>query len=80
MTEITYRTERLDHLGIVDGICDDIDLADLIDRLVPAPRQLVSIGQAVKAMIINVLGFVSRPLYLTPEFFDNKPQVSPPRC
>ena len=24
-------------------------------------------------MILNALGFVSRPLYLTPEFFSNKP-------
>jgi transposase len=73
MTEITYRTERLDHLGIVAGICDEIELVEQIDHLVPAPRRQVSLGQAVKAMIINALGFVSRPLYLTPEFFTNKP-------
>ncbi len=73
MTEITYHTERLDHLGIVAGICDDIDLVEQIDRFVPAPRRLVSIGQGVKAVVINALGFVSRPLYLTPEFFANKP-------
>jgi len=73
MTEITYRTQRLDHHGIVAGICDEIDLVAQIDRLVPAPRRQVSIGQAVKAMVINALGFVGRPLYLTPEFFANKP-------
>jgi len=55
MAEIIYRTERLDHLGIVAGICDEIDLVDLIDRLVPAPRRQVTMGQAVKAMIINAL-------------------------
>jgi len=65
MTEITYRTQRLDHHGIVAGICDEIDLVAQIDRLVPAPRRQVSIGQAVKAMVINALGFVGRPLYLT---------------
>ena len=73
MTERAYCTQRLDHLGIVAGICDEIGLVNIIDRLVPAPRRQVSIGQAVKAMIINALGFVSRPLYLTPEFFANKP-------
>lgn len=73
MVEVTYHTERLDHLGIVAGICDEIGLVELIDRLVPAPRRQVSIGQAVKAMVINALGFVSRPLYLTPEFFAQKP-------
>ena len=30
-------------------------------------------GEAVSAMVLNALGFVSRPLYLTPEFFANKP-------
>ena len=30
-------------------------------------------GEAVMAMVLNALGFVSRPLYLTPEFFSNKP-------
>ena len=73
MTERAYCTQRLDHLGIVAGICDEIGLVNIIDRLVPAPRRQVTIGQAVKAMIINALGFVSRPLYLTPEFFANKP-------
>lgn len=73
MTETTYHTERLDHLGIVAGICDDIDLVGQIDRLVPAPRRQVTVGQATKAMVINALGFVSRPLYLSPEFFANKP-------
>jgi transposase len=73
MAEITYRIERLDHLGIVAGICDEIELVEQIDHLVPAPRRQVSVGQAMKAMIINALGFVSRPLYLTPEFFAKKP-------
>ncbi len=30
-------------------------------------------GLAVKAMILNALGFSSRPLYLSSEFFENKP-------
>ena len=73
MADGIYRTERLDHLGIVAGICDEINLVETIDRLAPAPRRQVTIGQAVKAMVINALGFASRPLYLTPEFFANKP-------
>jgi len=73
MMEVTYTTQRLDHLGIVAGICDEIDLVGHIDRLVPAPRRLVSVGQGVKALILNALGFVGRPLYLTPEFFAHKP-------
>jgi transposase len=33
----------------------------------------VSVGQCVKAMILNGLGFVNRTLYLMPHFFKDKP-------
>jgi len=36
-------------------------------------RRDVSIGQAVKAMILNGLGFTEHALYLTPHFFSDKP-------
>ena len=56
--------KRLDHLGIVVGTIDEIGLVEKIDTLTPpAPQRLVSYGNAVKAMILNALGFVSRPLY-----------------
>jgi len=67
------QSQRLDHLGIVAGICDEIGLVDVIDAQIGETGRKVSVGQAVKAMILNGLGFVSRPLYLTPEFFSNKP-------
>ena len=35
MIEVSYSTQRLDHLGIVAGICDEIELVDHINRLVP---------------------------------------------
>ncbi len=73
MAEITFATQRLDHLGIVAGICREIDLAGQIDRMVGPTNRQVSVGEAVQAMVLNALGFVSRPLYLTPEFFANKP-------
>ena len=44
-----------------------------IDTFVGQTRRKVSVGEAVMAMILNALGFVGRPLYLTPEFFSNKP-------
>lgn len=66
-------TQRLDHLGIVAGICNQIDLIRRIDEKMGQQQRKVSIGQAVQAMVVNALGFVSRPLYLTPEFFRNKP-------
>ncbi|MDQ7031059.1 MAG: IS1634 family transposase [Ardenticatenia bacterium] len=73
MDKVIYRTERLDHLGIVAGICHEINLIGHIDRLVPAPKRQVSVGEAVQAMVLNALGFVGRPLYLMPEWFANKP-------
>ncbi len=72
-TERIYTTQRLDHLGIVAGVCQEIKLAEQVDRLVGPTERQVSVGEAVQAMVLNALGFLSRPLYLTPEFFANKP-------
>lgn len=66
-------SKRLDHFGIVAGICQQIDLIGQIDAQVGAMDRKVSVGQAVQAMVLNALGFVGRPLYLTPEFYANKP-------
>jgi transposase len=64
---------NIDHLGIVAGIVDEIGLVEEIDRqLGTDPREHVSCGQALKAMILNGLGFVSAPLYLFEEFFTGK--------
>ena len=66
--------KRLDHLGIVAGVIDEIGLVEKIDELIPpVPQRIVSCGNAVKAMILNALGFVSRPLYLHSQFFNGKP-------
>jgi transposase len=35
-------------------------------------REKVNTGEVVKAIILNGLCFVSRPLYLFPEFFKDK--------
>ena len=35
--------------------------------------RIVTAGQAVKAMVLNGLGFVNQQLYLVPHFFQNKP-------
>ena len=67
--EVTYTTQRLDHPGIAAGIWDGIDLVGHIDRLVPVPRRLMSVGQGVKALILNAPGLVGQPFYLTTEFF-----------
>src|SRR5215831_7493180 len=67
------RVERLDHLGIVAGICREIGLAEYLDVLAGPTQQQVSVGTATVAMILNGLGFSNRRLYLVCQFFATKP-------
>jgi hypothetical protein len=68
-----YETQRIDHLGIVTGICQEISLIEKIDRQVKAGDRKVSCGQGTQAMILNALGFVGRAMYLMPDYLHNKP-------
>src|SRR5262245_63558886 len=67
------RVERLDHLGIVAGMCREIGLAAYLDGLAGPTQQQVSIGTATVAMLLNGLGFSNRRLYLVSQFFATKP-------
>lgn len=73
-TGYEYITERMDHLGIVAGICKQINLIRIIDEsiLIPTDRK-VSCGESVQAMVLNALGLTGRALYLMPEYMRNKP-------
>lgn len=71
--ETRYETQRMDHLGIVAGICQEIGLIEEIDRHVGPSEQKVSVGQETQAMVLNALGFNSRALYLMPDYLHNKP-------
>ena len=73
MSDPLYFTKRLDHLGIVAGTCQRIDLIGQVDALMGPTERSVSVGEAVQAMVLNALGFGPRALYLTPDFFQNKP-------
>ena len=71
--QLRIEVQDVDHLGIVAGIVDEIGLVEEIDRqLGTHPQEHLSCGQAVKAMILNGLGFLSAPLYLFEEFFVGK--------
>src|SRR5215467_2039136 len=68
------RVERLDHLGLIASVINDLGLVSLIDaRLKPDDQEAITPGEAVKGMILNGLGFANRPLSLSPQFFANKP-------
>ncbi|MCI5222394.1 MAG: IS1634 family transposase, partial [Candidatus Electrothrix sp. AR4] len=68
-------SKLLKHLGLVAGMYDELGLGELIDSLISQDdeQRLVSVGQSVKAMVLNGLGFANRALYLTPHFFQDKP-------
>ncbi len=68
----TYQTERLDHLGIVAGVCHEIGLVEWLDAQDEQSHERVGIGTATVAMILNGLGFSNRRLYLVPQFFAAK--------
>ena len=66
--------KRLDHLGLVAGMCHELGIARMIDAVLPKySEHTVSHGQAVIAMILNGLGFHSRTLHMFPSFFTDKP-------
>jgi len=72
MTSIDVK--RIDHHGLVAGVIDDLQIPEIIDRcLPPNGQENVTFGEAVKAMIMNGLGFTNRPISLTPQFFENLP-------
>jgi Domain of unknown function (DUF4277) len=61
-----YVAERLDHLGIVAGVCREIGLAKWLDAQDSQSHERVSVDTATMAMILNGLGFSNRRLYLVP--------------
>jgi transposase len=70
-----YRSQILDHLGLVAAMFDELGIGEVIDRVTrhqPETR-IVTTGDAVKAMVLNGLGFVNHQLYLVPRFFQDKP-------
>ena len=61
--------KNLNHLGIID----EIGIVEIInEQLGTSPKEIVNSGVIIKAIILNGLGFVARPLYLFPQFFEDK--------
>jgi transposase len=72
---LTYRSHILDHLGLVAAMFDELGIAGVMDQATqqhPAMR-IVTAGTAVKAMVLNGLGFVNQQLDLVPHFFQHQP-------
>jgi uncharacterized protein DUF4277 len=54
----TYRTQVLDHLGLVAGMFAELGLTEVIDQATQQnpDMRIVTAGHAVKAMVLNGLG------------------------
>lgn len=67
-------TKSIDHLGLVAGMIEELEIKQTIDALLPSrsDNKVVSHATAIAAMILNGLGYVNKQLYLTPRFFEKK--------
>jgi transposase len=70
-----YRTQILDHLGLVAGMFEELGITEVIDQATQQDPEMrmVTAGHAVKAMVLNGLGFLNHQLSLVPHFFQHKP-------
>ena len=66
--------KNLDHLGLVAGMIDQLDIVKVIATILPSDenKKLLSFGTLCKAMILNGLGYVNKQFYLTHRFFEDK--------
>jgi transposase len=68
-----YKQKVIQHLGIVAGICNEIELIKTIDEEIEKPKRTVTVGQAVQSIILNALGLSGRAMYLHPEYYRKRP-------
>ena len=62
-TNAEIQVKNLDHLGLIAGIIDELEIVDTINELVGIqPGEIVSAGVVVKAILLNGLGFVLKKL------------------
>jgi transposase len=73
--EHEYSSQSIEHLGLVSAMFDELEIEKVVNQALgyESGKQIISPGQALKAMVLNGLGFAGRRLYLTSHFFENKP-------
>src|SRR5262245_41159332 len=66
-----YRSQILDHLGLVAGMFDALGIGEVIDRATRhhPDTQIVTTGDAVNANVLNGLGLVNQQRSLVQRFF-----------
>ncbi|CZP48026.1 Transposase [Legionella pneumophila] len=75
MSAPSYGIKNLDHHGLVAGFCQELGIAAIIDKALPAQsdQKHISYGQLLEAMILNGLGFRGRTLHMYSQYFEDKP-------
>lgn len=70
-----YASKTIEHLGLVSAMYDELGISQVVNQAIVQDQTLrfVNLGQLLKAMVLNGLGFTQRRLYLTPHFFSDKP-------
>ena len=70
-----YRSQVLDHLGLVAGMFEELGIGETIDHATQQnpEMRLVTAGHAVNAMVLNGLGCANQQLDLVPRFCQNQP-------
>ena len=55
-------------------MCNEIRLTRLVDQMIPPDQRAeLSVGECLKLMIVNAMGFAARPLYLEAKDFSQRP-------
>jgi transposase len=62
--------KNIDDLGLIAGMIEELGLVELIDQQIKNEDRKVSVGTAVKALIMNFMGFTQHALYISPAFFE----------
>ena len=62
---MSVEIKKLDHLGLVVGIIDEIGIVNKINELIEENHtEKITVEKVVKAIILNGMGLVSSPLYI----------------
>ncbi len=70
-----FHIQRIDHMGLIAGMCKEPGIANLLDSFVPnqSESRNITFGETIVPMLLNGLSFTARTLHMFPEFHADKP-------
>ena len=55
-------------------MCKELNISEIVNKhIIKGDQRTLSHGDAVVSMVLNGLGFTGTPLYMTPQYFEDKP-------